>query len=242
VSPTNEELERAAPRDRGGDVHLRSGPQMREYEAAVARIAADRPGRLLDWGAGQGHLSHLLAARGVDVTALEWHPDIPEGEVRRAARFPDVEIRHTREPVRLPYPDGAFDAALSMGVLEHVQDPGGSLDELHRVLGPGGRLYVYKLPNRFSYLEAVARRAGFYYHGQLEHDALYTPRTARALVEAHGFRVCELRRANMLPLAFTGAWAQGPAGAALWRANRGLARVPGLNVAATNVELVARRG
>jgi SAM-dependent methyltransferase len=160
--------------------------------------------------------------------------------VRRAERYPDVEIRHTREPVALPYADARFDAVLSMGVLEHVQDPAGSLGELRRVLRPGGTLYVYKLPNRFSYLEAVARRAGFYYHGQLEHDALYTPAAARALVEAHGFDVLELRRANMLPLGLTGAWAQRSAGA-IWAVNRALARVPGLNIAATNVELVARR-
>jgi SAM-dependent methyltransferase len=239
--PTTQEPEqRVARRDRGVDVHLRSGLQAREYAAAVERIVADRPRALLDWGCGFGQLSHMLKARGIAVTSIEWAPDVAEGEVRRLARYPDVEATHTREPVRLPYDDASFDAVLSMGVLEHVQDPEGSLDELHRVLAPGGRLYVYKLPNRFSYLEKVARRAGLYHHGQFEHDRLYTAASARALVEAHGYRVETVRLANMLPLGLTSDAAQ-RAARWLWRLNRALSRVPGLRRLATNVELIARR-
>ena len=240
--PTKEELERAAPRDRGPDVHLRSAPQLLEYEAAVDRIVADGPGKLLDWGCGFGQLSHMLKARGVDVTSIEWHPDIPEGEVRRLERFPDVEARYTREPVALPYADASFDAVLSMGVLEHVHDPDGSLDELHRILRPGGTLYVYKLPNRRSYLERAARAAGLYYHGQLEHDAVYTLPSARELVERHGFAVERIALTNMLPLGLTAPVAQRPRFAAgYWALNRALASVPGINLLATNVELTARR-
>jgi len=233
-------LERSAPKDRGADVHLRSPAQMREYEAVADRIAADHPGQVLDWGAGHGQLAHLLIERGVRVTALDYEPEATEGEVVRPARYPDVEIRMTTEPVRLPYPDASFDAALSMGVLEHVGDPAASLDELHRVLRPRGTLYVFKLPNRRSYLEAMARRAGLYYHGHLPDDTVYTRRSARALLGAHGFEVRELRLANMLPLGVTG---RGGArfGDAIWAANRALAKVPGLNQLATNVELVARR-
>lgn len=223
-----------------GDVNIRSGPQMREYEAAADRIADDRPGRVLDWGCGYGQLSHLLKVRGLDVASIEWDPDCQEGEIRRLDRYPDVEAVLTRDPVGLPYPDHSFDAVLSMGVLEHVQSPEGSLDEIHRVLRPGGTLYVYKLPNRSSYLEAIARRTDRYYHGRFEHDRLYTPRTARELVADHGFDVLEVRLANMLPLGLASPWAQRAAGR-IWAANRGLARVPGVNRLATNVELVARR-
>jgi len=239
MTTAKQALERSAPRDRGADVHVRSGPQMREYAAAADRIAADRPGRVLDWGCGFGQMSHLLKARGVDVTALEHDPEAVEG-TRPLERYPEIVATFTREPIALPYEDGTFDAVLSMGVLEHVQFPERSLDELHRVLRPGGRLYVYKLPNRRSYLEWIARRAGLFYHGQLPFDVLYTRRSARELVERHGFVVDEVRLANMLPLGITASWAQ-PSAGAVWAANRALARVPGLNLLATNVELVATR-
>ena len=39
----------------------------------------------------------------------------------------------------LPFPAETFDTAVSFETVEHVQDPGGFLDEISRVLRPGGR-------------------------------------------------------------------------------------------------------
>ena len=44
---------------------------------------------------------------------------------------------------RLPFRDGSFDGVLSAAVLEHLPEPGRSLEETHRVLRPGGRLFGY---------------------------------------------------------------------------------------------------
>jgi ubiquinone/menaquinone biosynthesis C-methylase UbiE len=225
---------------RGTDVNLRSGPQLREYDAVVARIAGDRPGRILDWGCGWGQVSHLLKQAGLDVASFDFRPEQDEEGIRPLERYPDVQAYvATSDPRRLPYDDDEFDAVLSCGVLEHVEDPDASLDELRRVLRPGGTLYVYKLPNRSSYLEWIARRLGLYYHGQAPFDRVYTLDSALRLLTAHGYDVLESRRANMLPLTLSGQVALRAAGA-IWGANRALARVPGLNLLATNVELIAR--
>jgi SAM-dependent methyltransferase len=224
---------------RGVDANVRSALQMREYVAIADRITADRPGRVLDWGCGFGQMSHLLARRGIDVEPYDVDPDA-DGEERRALeRYPGLTARVTQEEVRVPYEDASFDAVLSCGVLEHVVDPGASLDELARVLRAGGTLYVFKLPNRLSYLERIAKRLGLYYHGRLEHDRLYTVDTARELVEAHGYAVLEIRRANLLPLSLSSRPVT-RASRRLWQLNGALGRVPGLDLVATNVELVAR--
>jgi 2-polyprenyl-3-methyl-5-hydroxy-6-metoxy-1,4-benzoquinol methylase len=220
------------------DPKITAGPQWREYAQIADRIARDAPRHVLDWGCGNGQVSHLLTERGLSVQAYDYRPGEPPGPVT-LEHFPHVTAEFGDDPVAVPYATGAFDAVLSCGVLEHVEDPDASLDELRRVLQPGGRLYVYKLPNRRSYLEAVAKHSGrLYYHGQLEHDRVYSCRGAKALLEAHGFRVTELRLANMLPLTVP---LHGRLADALWLGNTWIARVPGVRAAATNVEAVAAR-
>lgn len=227
-------MARTLERARGLDVNLQSGAQQREYVAIADRIAGDRPGHVLDWGCGWGQVSALMLDRGLEVTSFDWSEGAPEAQVA-LERFPEITAFRSSQPVALPYDDSSFDAVLSCGVLEHVHDPGGSLEELKRVMRPGATFYVYKLPNRSSYLEAVARVLGAYYHGKLPNDEIYTVRSARALLERHGYRVGEARTANMLPLTVGGQALAGP----IWGANRVLSRVPLLNLLATNVELVA---
>src|ERR1700729_3621886 len=106
---------------------------MQEYRALAGRIAADDPGRVLDWGCGYGQVSELLWRSGVDVTAFDYQPDIEAG-VRPLERYPQLSIHTSPDPRTLPFADAAFDAVLSCGVLEHVADPDASLEEIRRVL------------------------------------------------------------------------------------------------------------
>jgi ubiquinone/menaquinone biosynthesis C-methylase UbiE len=224
-----------------GDTHLRAPLQMRQYEQIADRVASDRPGRVLDWGCGYGQMTALLRDRGLDVASFEWRGDAPptSGDVV-LERYPDVTAQVSSDPVKLPYPDASFDAALSVGVLEHVQDPDGSLAELARVLKPGGRLYVFNLPNRTSWTERVARLIGAYYHGSLPFDQVYTQRSARERLQRHGYVVTDERMTGMIPQSVPfplPPWSVGP----LWALNEGLAKIPGLNRLATAVELIGHR-
>jgi ubiquinone/menaquinone biosynthesis C-methylase UbiE len=225
-------------RARAVDINLRSGAQMAEYKALADRIAADRPGRLLDWGCGFGQVTALLRERGVNVEPFDHRPALEAVSRETLHHYPSIMCTVSPDPVALPYDDGEFDAVLSCGVLEHVQDPTGSLRELRRVLRAGGRLYVVKLPNRRSYLEWIAKHAGLYYHGQLDHDVVYTTTSASRLIAAHGFRVDAVRLANMLPLTIDHPAAARLA-APIWRLNRRLERIPLLSRLATNIEVDA---
>lgn len=215
------------------DANLRSEPQMFMYQALARDLARRRPGRLLDWGCGFGQVSALLRAEGVDVVAFDVRPGLVAPTRERLERFPEIEAHVSSDPVVLPFETDSFDTVLSCGVLEHVEDPDGSLDELRRILRPGGTFHVVNLPNRFSYTERIARLLGRYYHGQLPDDRVYTKRDARDLLERHGFELREFRRAHMLPLTLGG-----PA-RPIWAASRTLEHVPGLNLLATSLELVA---
>jgi SAM-dependent methyltransferase len=216
------------------DAHLQSGPQMLQYAAIARRIGTEQSGPVLDWGTGYGQVSKLLTDEGAEVTPFEYRPDDPPG-VRPLDRYPELSAHSSPDPVGLPFEDASFDAVLSCGVLEHVQDPNGSLEEIRRVLRPGGAFYLYNLPNRTSYTERVAKALGLYYHGQLPDDRVYSLRSARDLFERHGFEVRELRRAHMLPLVLGGP------PRLVWGVSSALERVPGLNLIATTIEGVAVR-
>jgi ubiquinone/menaquinone biosynthesis C-methylase UbiE len=203
------------------------------YRALARDLARRRPGRLLDWGCGFGQVSALLREKGVDVVAYDVRPGLAAPTTERLERFPEIEAHVSSDPVALPFETASFDTVLSCGVLEHVQDPDGSLDELRRILRPGGTFHVVNLPNRFSYTERMARLLGRYFHGQLPDDRVYTKRTVRDLLVRHGFELKEFRRAHMLPLTLGG-----PA-QPIWAASRALEHVPGLNLIATSLELVA---
>lgn len=219
------------------DVNVRSGPQMLEYVQIADRIAAETQGPLLDWGCGFGQVSQLLRERGVATESFDYREGVEPGTAR-LERYPEIVAHVGDDPVKLPFEDEAFVAVLSCGVLEHVQRPEDSLAELRRVLKPGGRFYVYKLPNRLSYLEAIARVSGLYYHGKLPNDRIYTPRSARALLERNGFEVTDVRLTNMLPLTITHPMLQ-RASPGIWSANVALGHVPGVRALATNIELDA---
>jgi ubiquinone/menaquinone biosynthesis C-methylase UbiE len=214
---------------------------MQEYISIADRIAWDAPALRLDWGCGYGQMSDLLQRRGVATAAYDYNGHLADGELHPLEKYPHIEALYGGDGVRLPYGDESLDAALSCGVLEHVEDPGGSLDELRRVLKTGGTLYVYKLPNRASWTEWVARRFGgrLFYHGMAPHDHLYHLGEARDLLERHGFVVSEARYTNVLPLMLPFSIREG-ATRKFWALNQRLSSVPGLRRIANNVELVAR--
>jgi SAM-dependent methyltransferase len=56
------------------------------------------------------------------------------------APYPSTDVLGVGE--ELPFHDNAFDAVVSLNVLEHVKDPFKCARELSRVLKPGGTLYA----------------------------------------------------------------------------------------------------
>jgi hypothetical protein len=107
---------------------------------------------------------------------------------------------------------------------------------------PRGTFFIFKLPNRWSYTERLSRALGTYYHGKHSNDRVYTPRSATALLERHGFNVEDVRRANMLPLNISGHLLRNRGTNVIWGLNRFLSAIPVVNTIATNVDVVARVG
>jgi SAM-dependent methyltransferase len=104
-------------------------------EEAVAWLIPAGARRVLDLGAGTGQLTRQLAARGLDVVAVE-----PSGRMREqlARSLPSVPVLGGSAE-DIPLGDGAVDAVL-VAQAWHWVDVERAVPEVARVLAPGGRL------------------------------------------------------------------------------------------------------
>lgn len=151
---------------------------------------------LLDWGCGNGHASYGLTRLGYRVTGYSFEPCNLAPHCGDGYRFVRGDAS---DPSRLPFGDGSFDGVVSVGVLEHVRETGGtelaSLLEIARVLRPGGRFICYHLPNRYSAIEALSSRLGSEYN----HPYRYRAADIRALCASAGLELVQTRRYGALP-------------------------------------------
>jgi demethylmenaquinone methyltransferase/2-methoxy-6-polyprenyl-1,4-benzoquinol methylase len=89
---------------------------------------------VLDIAAGTGSITRLLQHRGASVVSLDQSPEMLVNAVARGA----TGVVATAE--RLPFADESFDAATFGYLLRYVNDVGGCLAEIARVLRPGARV------------------------------------------------------------------------------------------------------
>ncbi|MDA0786157.1 MAG: methyltransferase domain-containing protein [Proteobacteria bacterium] len=110
-----------------------------------ARAIPGQPRRVLDCGVGTGALSCALSRVSSDPFRLDAIDISPRMLEQAQGRFRDCDLRGTLclgDIRELPYGDGIFDLVMSAHVLEHLADPNIALDEMIRVLKPGGVLVV----------------------------------------------------------------------------------------------------
>ncbi|MFA5206980.1 MAG: class I SAM-dependent methyltransferase [Lentisphaeria bacterium] len=128
---------------------------IRRKVRSLLTAGAVPPGaRTVDLGCGSGAYCRLLAELGLEVTGT----DLCQASLDYAAAHSPPAIRYRQaNGLDLPFPDGSFDLAISIGVMQHITDTPRFLREFLRILRPGGTGIIMTL-NRNTVLEVVRRR------------------------------------------------------------------------------------
>lgn len=157
-------------------------------------------GPVLDVGTGPGHVAVEIGRQreGLVVVGLDLAAHMAKRARQQASRagLRGQDLWPQADGHRLPFPDDSFQMVISSFALHHWEDPLRVLNEIARVLAPGGRYYVADLcrePNAlqraFAYasIPVVSLPFGSYlaYGGYYESvRAAYTRDQAQELLEA----------------------------------------------------------
>ena len=142
----------------GGSMRLveaiyREQPVLAACNASVAAaIAAARPHRVLEVGAGTGATADAVLRALGDRPGLEYHyTDVSAGFVRHArARYTDPRMRFAvldieKDPASQGFEPGGFDVVVATNVLHATRDIQETLGHIASLLRPGGLLLINEM-------------------------------------------------------------------------------------------------
>ena len=170
------------------------------WKAKLTSLAEVRPGeRALDLAAGTGDIAFAVAARGAKTIALDiTHRMLQLARLRQgyggqASRTDHVEFI-TGDMTSLPFRSSSFDLVTTGYGLRNVPDLNAAIDEIARVLKPGGRLLSldFNRPENaivrsacLAYLTVVGSTLGWMLHRDPD-TYRYIPASIRRYPGAHG--------------------------------------------------------
>lgn len=138
---------------------------MARWTRALAALPF-RTGRVLDLGCAFGFATRIAARRGYETVGV----DSSSAYIARARRADRRATYVQSDAAQVPLPSASFDGLLCLDVLEHVPNERATLDEIARLLRPGGTL-VLSVPHRgalwpLDSLNLYARFVRFTRHGR----------------------------------------------------------------------------
>lgn len=163
----------------------------RIWRRRIERVAAlaPPPGHLLDVGCGAGEFLRAAQARGWTVTGTELSAYAAEAAAGGGLQVIPGEVWEAGLSA------DSFEAVTCWHVIEHVRDPRRVINEVRRVLRPGGWL-ILATPNledrifRAAYLLVRGRRPAVYMPDEREvHLFCFSARTLPRLIESAGLQV-----------------------------------------------------
>lgn len=174
-------------------------PQRIMVDEYVRHLPLATPGaKLLDIGCGNGSFLHIARQLGWQT----WGCDKDESALKIASQSGAKVFKVALPNIDLP--DNLFDIITLSHVIEHVHDPALTLREIHRLLKPGGSLWL-ATPNLDSE-GAKLFRQNWLHLDSPRHLCLFTPSSISALLKAEGFGVPNFKKSTLARPSFTASY------------------------------------
>ena len=156
--------------------------------------------RVLDLGVGVGSISRHVAQRGATVEGVDLAPEAIAAARRRCEGLP-VRLTVADAAHCSHLRDASFDKATCCDLIEHVHDETmlSIFREAHRLLKPGGVMFVYS-PNRRHWIERM-KAHNFILKNPEGHIRVRPIEEVLGALEACGFEIDRVARpTSMLPV------------------------------------------
>ncbi len=153
----------------------------RLYLSEISRYCGPGCGRLLEIGCGDGDFLAMAEAAGWRVTGVEYSASACE-KARQQLNHGEVFCGELQSA---PLEAGQFDLCVLSDVLEHVRSPVDFLKEIHRLLKPGGALFI-TTPSIGSWSARLMRQKWMEF--KAEHLIYFDPQTLQTALFQSGFR------------------------------------------------------
>jgi ubiquinone/menaquinone biosynthesis C-methylase UbiE len=145
----------------------------------------EKPGRILDIGCGSGKFLYNVREKGWEVYGVEVNRNA--AELGRNAAGINIFAGNLLEA---NFPDNYFNYIRSNHSFEHIVNPHEILDEIYRILKPGGSLLV-GVPN-VNGINSKIFKSYWWYRGVPVHPYGYSVSTLSRILEEHNFKFCKV--------------------------------------------------
>lgn len=154
----------------------------------------------LDLGCNDGTLPKILLSLGCSVTGIDSDSRGPLDIDDKCWKY----LSYNLDGNVFPFESHIFDVVSGLEVIEHINDTDKFLDEIYRVLKPGGYLVlstpnICMLKNRFRVLFGLYPHAMEYRKTSLHHLRLYNLESLLKQLKGHNFRLLSAKGMSFSP-------------------------------------------
>ncbi len=163
--------------------------RLNQYMLSESNIDADA--RTLDLGCGNGNTAIYLAQEtNCAVVGLDISKNHIQTAQTKAQDFPSLRLNfHKGSATNLPFGDESFSHVWSQGTLLHIHPRETALQEIYRVLNPGG---IFLFEDLVVTVPQISEDTSQYVYQRLHVTELFSPQTYQSFLKQIGFEIIKV--------------------------------------------------